>query len=113
MNSMRGVHPTLAFYAEYLIDWATPLGARLTSGKRSHAEQKRLYETYVKRQALFESGRGARPLPAAPPGKSMHEYGLAVDITANSLTSLNSMGSVWRAWGLTWGGAADPVHFEL
>jgi len=106
MNSMRGVDPVLAFYAEQLIAWAASvgLGPQLTSGRRSGSEQKKLYERYI-------SGHSA--LPAAPPGKSKHEFGLAVDIIANSMPALNLMGTVWRAWGLTWGGARDPVHFEL
>lgn len=106
MNSMRGVHPKLQYYAEQLIALGNRygLGARLTSGRRSHAEQKKLYEAYI-------SGRSV--LPAAPPGKSKHEFGLAVDITANSREALDYLGMTWRGWGGTWGGQVDPVHFEL
>jgi hypothetical protein len=103
---MRGVEPVLQFYAEHLIAYANALGlgARLTSGRRSRAEQARLYQRYIS---------GLSALPAAPPGTSKHEYGQAVDITANSLDGLNWMGKVWRAWGGTWGGSSDPVHFEI
>jgi LAS superfamily LD-carboxypeptidase LdcB len=106
MNSLRGVDGWLQFYAEELIAWAASVGfqPRVTSGRRSHALQKKLYEAY-------RSGRSA--LPAAPPGKSKHEFGLAVDMIANSPQALESMGKVWQSWGLTWGGKRDPVHFEL
>ena len=43
---------------------------KINSAFRSREEQERLY-------ALYQSGRG---LPAAPPGSSLHERGLAVDI---------------------------------
>ena len=49
-----------------------PDTARITSGVRSRAEQARLYADYV-------SGRGGL---AAPPGRSRHEVGRAVDIGA-------------------------------
>ena len=103
---MKGVDPRLQFYAEQLIAWAAlaGLGPRLTGGRRSYAEQKKLY-------ARYRAGRSA--LPAAPPGKSLHEYGLAVDIIANSPQALNTLGNVWRSWGLTWRAPSDPVHFEL
>lgn len=106
MNSARGLDPRLQFYVEHLLVYANQLGfqPRITSTVRTRAQQTRLYRAYV-------SGRSA--LPAAPPGKSKHEYGLAVDIVANSQTGLNWMGKVWRSWGFTWGGAVDPVHFEM
>jgi LAS superfamily LD-carboxypeptidase LdcB len=106
VNSLPGVDGRLQYFVEYLVAWAARagLGPRITSGRRTAAQQKKLYAAYV-------SGRSA--LPAAPPGKSKHEYGLAVDITANSRAALNLMGAAWRSWGLTWGGDIDPVHFEL
>lgn len=106
MNSLRGVDPTLAFYAEQLIAFGAVAGfqPRITSGRRTFAEQKKLYDRFI-------SGHSA--LPAAPPGRSKHEFGLAVDMTANSLPGLTWLGTVWRSWGLTWGAPSDPVHFEL
>jgi LAS superfamily LD-carboxypeptidase LdcB len=103
---MRGVHPLLAYYAEQLIALAALHGVqlRVTSTVRSRAQQTKLFRAYI-------SGRSA--LPAAPPGKSKHEYGLAVDMTAPFLEQLNWAGQVWRSSGLTWGGSVDPVHFEL
>lgn len=103
---MRGVDPVLAYYVEQLIALANYYGVqlRVTSARRSRAQQTKLYRAYI-------SGQSA--LPAAPPGKSKHEYGLAVDMTAPFLEELNWAGQVWRSSGLTWGGSTDPVHFEL
>jgi hypothetical protein len=103
---MRGVNPLLAFYCEQLIALAAHYGVqlRVTSTVRSRAQQTKLYSAYI-------SGRSV--LPAAPPGKSKHEYGLAVDMIAGSWEHLSWVGQVWKSWGLTWGGTVDPVHFEL
>lgn len=103
---MRGVEPLLAYYCEQLIALAAHYGVqlRVTSTVRTRAAQRKLYQNYI-------SGRSA--LPAAPPGKSKHEYGQAVDMVANSSAGLNWAGQVWRSSGLTWGGSVDPVHFEL
>src|SRR5260370_3761125 len=43
----------------------------VTSTYRSSEEQKRLYQAYR---------QGRSVLPAAPPGTSLHEYGLAIDL---------------------------------
>ena len=89
-------------WAEYLyyvaqINGLTP---KLTSGYRSIAAQRKLYTRYL---------RGAHPLPVAPPGRSYHNYGLAVDLVTKNNAAL---GAWWRSIGGTWGGARDPVHFQ-
>lgn len=73
----------------------------LTSARRSRSEQTRLY-------ARFLSGRSQ--YPAAPPGSSLHELGLAFDMTADNL---NELGALWQSWGGVWGGSVDPVHFQV
>lgn len=82
--------------------WADP-GARITSAKRSTAEQARLYRRYLAGQSQF---------PAAPPGKSLHEKGLAIDMVARPEV-LRWVGAVWTSWGGRWGGDRDPIHFEV
>lgn len=47
----------------------------VTSGVRSLGEQERLYRDY-------QNGRSR--LPAAPPGRSAHNYGLAIDVWAGN-----------------------------
>lgn len=105
MNTLRGVDPRLQYFAEALIYYASYYGfsPRVTSGVRTRTEQTRLYQRYIS---------GGSVLPAAPPGHSKHEYGLAVDIMANSSEGLAWMGRVWKSWGLTWS-PTDPVHFEI
>jgi len=94
------VHPVLRRF----VGWATrATRARCTSGFRTHGAQAR----------LFQSRRGRRGvLPAAPPGHSAHERGLAVDLSGAPAT-LAYLGRAARSWGISWGGARDPVHFEL
>jgi hypothetical protein len=69
------------------------------------------------------------PLPAANPGNSFHNYGLALDIALESTTvkglvySFNKSISEWKQTGvieisdalnLRWGGNFnDQVHFDL
>lgn len=78
------------------------LNPRVTSLYRSSADQARLYDRYV---------RGLSQLPAAPPGRSLHERGRAMDLVADHLDWL---GLVWEHWGGRWGGRfKDPVHFEV
>jgi hypothetical protein len=72
----------------------------ITSGFRSTAEQ----------AALF-ARRATLPYPVAPPGRSMHERGLAVDVPASFLPTLLPVAGragLCRPYPRT-----DPVHFEL
>jgi hypothetical protein len=89
--------------ANTLYWWAVNNGyrPRITSATRTRQQQATLYARYL---------RGLSPYPAAPPGHSMHERGLAFDIV-----SLNNraLASVWASLGGRWGGARDPVHFEV
>lgn len=76
----------------------------VTSTVRSHSQQAKLYNAYL---------RGQTPYPVAPPGHSAHEFGWAFDMVSVSEESQADLGQVWSNWGGTWGGTADPVHFEL
>jgi len=92
----------------YLLAQLAPYGVRatITSGSRSRAQQAQLYTAYV--------ARGRSGLPAAAPGRSKHETGQAVDVSASPAV-LAYLGAVWKSWGGTWGGdfrQSDPVHFE-
>ena len=72
----------------------------VTSGFRGSSEQRRLW-----------LGRATNPYPVAPPGTSMHERGLAVDVPAGVADELASVGprvGLCRPYPRT-----DPVHFEL
>lgn len=77
----------------------------VTSVKRSKRQQALLYRRYLAGQSKF---------PAAPPGTSKHELGLAFDIYTPDDELLRQLGHVWEAWGGIWGGRFnDAIHFEV
>ena len=99
--------PELRPYAEALLSALQDAGLspRVTSTLRTVAEQKRLYETYIKGNSKY---------PAAAPGWSPHNQGWAFDISVNDDSWLADAGELWESWGGTWGGRfSDPIHFEL
>lgn len=72
----------------------------VTSGFRSSADQRRLW-----------AGRAGNRYPVAPPGTSMHERGLAIDVPlpmAERLAGLSAQTGLCRPYPVS-----DPVHFEL
>jgi hypothetical protein len=82
--------------AEALIGRPIPV----VSGFRSRSEQAALW-----------ARRGSNPYPVAPPGSSMHERGLAVDVPRSYVPLLARMG---RQAGLCQPYPRnDPIHFEL
>jgi len=97
-------------YAEILGGIAEFYGLKpvLTSTRRSYRVQARLYRQYL---------AGERKYPAAPPGTSLHEKGLAFDMVVEPMDALRALGTVWKAFGpgFRWGGdfgSNDPIHFE-
>jgi LAS superfamily LD-carboxypeptidase LdcB len=91
---------------------------RVNSTFRSQAEQRALYRCSRKRRCRARRGiYGAKP-----PGTSMHEAGLAVDIggvaTGRRRRRLTPKGrktvQIMRKHGFKWRyGLKDPAHFEL
>jgi peptidoglycan L-alanyl-D-glutamate endopeptidase CwlK len=80
--------------------------ARITSTKRGAREQRALYAAWVAGRSRY---------PAAAPGTSKHERGLAFDIGGLSPRQLAQLGALWESWGGRWGGRfshSDPIHFE-
>jgi peptidoglycan LD-endopeptidase CwlK len=74
---------------------------QVTSGLRSRASQAKLYDDYI---------HGRSKLPAAPPGRSAHEYGLAIDVWAG-----NGQQAAMMALLKSWGGelvANDAPHVQ-
>lgn len=123
MADLNTLQPWFVPYAVYLVkvgkwynqvyDWQRGGGPLVvTSARRTPQEQYLLYQAFL---------RGKSKIPAAPPGKSMHEQGLAFDLARLGIDPfedplLNFLGEVWRDMGGTyggqWGGGADPVHFQ-
>lgn len=101
----RGLHPQLQGPFRQLFQLAQQLdpAARITSARRSSAEQRRLYRRFVAGKSRF---------PVAPPGTSKHEQGRAIDMVARPEV-LRRLGAAWEAAGGRWGGRFnDPIHFE-
>ena len=111
--SIHALIPDLQPYARQLLLVAgnNGLQPRITSTRRSHTEQARLYRRFL---------AGQNPYPVAPPGQSAHEFGYAFDMMIQGaspklmLISLSDLGAVWEGWGGVWGGHfQDPIHFEF
>lgn len=111
MADLRTLHPDLVPYARYLFDigkYYDPLLV-VTSSFRSASKQSRLYQAWLS---------GESQIPAAPPGRSLHGYGLAFDLARIGKDPfddplLNWLGQVWKSWGGEYGGSRDPVHFQV
>ena len=110
MSTLNDLHPQLVPWAKWIYQLGKSYDPKLvvTSARRSSAKQARLYDRYR---------RGESPIPAAPPGGSLHEYGLAFDLARigiDPLTDplLNWLGRVWEHYGGRHGGDRDPVHFQ-
>jgi hypothetical protein len=69
----------------------------VTSGVRSQADQMALYKK--------------DPSKAAMPGKSLHEFGLALDIDSKALDDMDSLG-LMRKYGFTRPIGGEPWHME-
>lgn len=103
MGLFDGLQPFLRRPAQRLLNLAGP-NASLTSVRRSPRQQALLFRRY---QA------GLSKFPAAPPGTSKHELGLAFDIWSPDAQLLRDLGATWESWGGVWGGRFnDPIHFE-
>lgn len=101
MASTRELDPRFRPYADALVAVAHQAGLApvVTSARRSRRAQAILYAKFL---------QGQMPYTVLPPGRSVHEYGLAVDIWCRNLPAL---GRLAQSWGLVWGGTSDPVHF--
>lgn len=72
-DSKAGLNPYWLAWVEWVLREADKAGLQpiVVSGYRSNEEQQRLYDNYRV---------GKSKLPAAAPGRSAHNHGLAVDV---------------------------------
>ena len=106
---LRELNPQVRPAAEWLVSLAAAQGwdVRITSVFRSMREQDGLYQDWI---------RGRRLLPAAKPGCSQHQYGLAFDMVISEDWQgplQRAIGGAWGQIGGSWGGLTDPVHFGV
>jgi hypothetical protein len=102
-SGMWRYHRQLRPYFKWLVDVGHKLGLdpRVTSTVRSRAEQQVLYARFLRGQSKF---------PAAPPGRSLHERGLAIDLVSRDNALL---GQYWKTYiGGRWS-PTDRVHYDL
>jgi len=111
MATLNGLHPQLVPWAKWLLEVGRYYDSRLvaTSGFRDMYKQARLYQAYQ---------RGESQIPAAPPGRSLHNYGLAFDLARVGVDPLSDpllmwLGALWVQVGGAHGGQVDPVHFAV
>ena len=106
MSALSSLDPNLRPFAKALVDYARQqrMQPRLLSTFRSLRSQDRLYQAYL-------SGRSTTV--AAPPGRSLHNYGHAFDLKVANQDDQAWLGQVWEHWGGRWGGRFnDPNHFD-
>lgn len=108
MASLSGLTPELRQalneFFRLLRDYAPGVRWTVTSARRTRAQQAALYRKLA-----------PRGMAVAPPGRSKHESGRAVDIVFRPSDFAPIAGEVWEALGGKWGGRFkkyDPVHFE-
>lgn len=81
---------------------ATGKKVTVTSALRDSTKQKELHNAYLSGKSKF---------PAAAPGTSKHERGLAVDVDLASANAMDSMGLLSK-YGLKRPVAGDPIHIS-
>ena len=111
MADLNTLVPGLVPWAKWIHAVGQNQDGRLvvTSARRSFAKQVELY---------YKWKRGLSAIPAAPPGKSLHQQGLAFDMARIGIDPLGDpllawLGSWWEYYGGRWGGERDPVHFQV
>ncbi len=107
MASLRDLaspaHFTIASWFVAMLEQAG-LHVVVTSTRRDLETQKRLYADY-------KAGRSK--YPAAPPGHSQHDRGMAFDLHLDP-PEYAAAGALWERLGLTWGGRFnDEIHFDF
>lgn len=109
MPSLTTLRADFRPYAVAFFEYVHSVDRRfvVTSALRSFQEQARLHQRWL---------LGQSEIYAAPPGRSMHQLGLAFDmarlgIDALSDDVLRQAGALWKQIGGVWH-ESDPVHFE-
>lgn len=111
MADLRTLVPGLVPWARWIYNVGKEQDGRLvvTSARRSRSKQAELYQRYIS---------GKTVIPAAPPGRSIHEHGLAFDLARVGTDPIGDpllewLGYWWNYYGGLWGGVRDPVHFQV
>lgn len=103
-SSIFSLEPcTRSWYRAALADLKRAgISVTTTSTLRTFSEQQALFARFVAGKARF---------PAARPGTSTHELGIAVDLVPRSRFALPAVIGVMKRHGFKWAGPRDEVHF--
>ena len=111
MADLRTLQPGLVPWARWIYAVGKQQSGRLvvTSARRSSAKQAQLRRRWE---------QGLSKVPANRPGTSLHEFGWAFDLAQIGVDPfaddlLPWLGHWWEFYGGRWGGAKDPVHFQI
>ena len=124
LHTSPSVREPFRLFLQSVLDATPGIRVDIVSTIRTEAKQKELYDRYI---------AGLSDLPAAPPGASAHELGMAIDfnisdvVTKARLASGPAAKEVWQKYkigelaaqaGLRWGGnwtdkQYDPVHVDI
>lgn len=106
MLSLAGLQSDVRARAQATLDAARRAGlyVEVTSAYRDPRQQQRLYDAWI--------ARGRTGLPAAPPGRSTHEFGLGIDMVVRRGGTQAHLARIAECNGLKWAGARDRVHFD-
>lgn len=106
MSLLDTLDARLKPWAQRLFDVAKAAGVnpRITSAFRTYAQQEALYRSFIEGRSRY---------PAAKPGSSAHEYGLAFDMVVQGQVNQLDCGILWNRWRGDFGGEEDPIHFQF
>lgn len=110
---LSGLWPPFSSAVDYLNAWAQyyALSASIVSGYRSLSEQAALYAQgrtqYEIANQISKHGAGGS-VTDAPPGRSAHNYGLAVDYEGRDQSSVIQLARAIGFGTVSW----DPAHVE-
>jgi len=109
--NLNTLQPALVPWAKWILAVGRTQSEKLvvTSARRSSAKQAKL-------RMLWETG--VSKIPANRPGTSLHEFGWAFDLASLGVDPFEDpilpwLGAWWEYYGGRWGGARDPVHFQI
>lgn len=128
IHSDSNVKATFRRFLQGVLDATPGIRVDIVSTIRTKEEQQTLYNRYI---------NGQSELPAAPPGASAHELGMAIDFNISDVSTRKPLArgkasrAVWKQykidtlatqaglrWGGEWGGkdegeGYDPVHVDM
>ena len=118
MTTLRTLNTRAQPIARAFLQALAQMGIRatITSTRRDTKKQRTLYNNFKRCGCSDCRLRPGMPgcVPAAAPGTSTHEKGLAFDLRLEPAGAYDTAGRLWESWGFTWGGRfSDPIHFDF